>query len=128
MKKIIVFATFIIAGVFFITGCTNSEVPAGTYDAFAQCLTDSGAKMYGASWCAHCQDQKEAFGDSFSKVTYVECATPENPNIVTQVCKDAGIQGYPTWVFGDGSRVTGLQNFQTLADKSGCALPAGSAE
>lgn len=128
MKKIYFFVTCLIVGVFIITGCTNSSVPSGKYDAFAQCLTDAGVKMYGASWCTHCKDQKDAFGDSFSKVTYVECATPGNPNVMTQECKDAGIEGYPTWAFSDGSRLTGFQDFQALADKTGCALPADSAQ
>jgi len=128
MRKTIAFTTLILAGVFIITGCTNSTVPSGMYDAFAQCLTDKGIKMYGASWCSHCKEQKDAFGDSFSKVTYVECASPDNPNVISQACKDAGIEGYPTWGFQDGSRLTGLQDFQTLADKSGCALPTNAAQ
>lgn len=128
MKKIYFLAACLMVGAFIITGCTNSSVPSGKYDTLAQCLTDAGAKMYGASWCSHCKDQKEAFGDSFSKVTYVECATPGNPNVMIQECKNAGIEGYPTWVFSDGSRLTGFQDFQTLADKTGCALPADSAQ
>ena len=124
MKKSLFVAVLVIAVAFVITGCTKSGVPSGTYDAFAQCLTDSGARMYGASWCPHCKDQKDAFGDSFSKVTYIECATPGNPNVMTQECKDAGLEGYPTWEFGDGSRLSGFQEFQALADKSSCPLPS----
>ena len=124
MKRLFAIAALLIATGSVLTGCTKSDVPTGKYNTFAQCLTDAGVKMYGASWCAHCKDQKDAFGDSFSYVTYVECATPGNPNVMTQECKDAGIEGYPTWEFADGSRVTGFQEFQSLADKSGCALPA----
>ena len=28
----------------------------------AKHLKESGAKMYGAFWCSHCEDQKETFG------------------------------------------------------------------
>jgi thiol-disulfide isomerase/thioredoxin len=31
----------------------------GKYDEFAKCLTDNGAKFYGAFWCPHCQAQKK---------------------------------------------------------------------
>ena len=34
----------------------------GQYDNLAQCLTDKGAKFYGAFWCSHCQEQKAEFG------------------------------------------------------------------
>ncbi|MEI7920252.1 MAG: hypothetical protein WCH65_09290 [bacterium] len=29
--------------------------------------------MYGEVTCQHCQKQKATFGDSFAKITYVEC-------------------------------------------------------
>src|SRR5215467_2633829 len=45
----------------------------GRLDAFAKCLTAKNAKMYGAYWCPHCQDQKEMFGSSFQYAPYVEC-------------------------------------------------------
>ena len=62
------------------------------YDSFAKCLTEKGAVMYGAVWCAHCKDQKKAFGDSFQYIKYVECT--EN----TKLCLDDGVNGYPTWI------------------------------
>ena len=123
MKRHLGKLVFLAVVTLIVSGCTSSAVPSGTYDTFAQCLTDKGAKMYGAYWCPHCQDQKEQFGDSFGKVTYIECATPGNPNVMTKECKDAGIEGYPTWVFSDGSRVSGQQTFETLSQKSGCPLP-----
>src|ERR1039457_4163853 len=42
------------------------------HDAFARCLKDRGVKMYGAWWCPHCVEQKEAFGASFEYAPYVE--------------------------------------------------------
>ena len=92
-------------------------------DAFAQCLKDKGAVMYGASWCPHCKKQKDLFGRAFRFAKYVECAMPGNPQAQAPACRDAGIQGYPTWVFADGSRVSGEQTLAELAEKTGCALP-----
>ena len=92
----------------------------GQYDQFAQCLTDKGAKFYGAYWCPHCQQQKKWFGGAMKNVTYVECAVPGDTSAQTQACTDADITGYPTWVFPDGSRVSGEQPLKDLAAKSGC--------
>ncbi len=94
---------------------------AGDYDVFAQCLTTSGAKMYGAYWCPHCQNQKELFGNSWDKIDYIECSLPGGQG-QTQECQLAGIQGYPTWEFGDGSRVSGEMDLKQLSSVSGCGL------
>lgn len=98
----------------------NSE--PGKYDDFAQCLTESGAKMYGAWWCPHCTNQKTAFGKSWKLFGgYVECSNSDRTQ--TAVCAQAGITGYPTWRFGDGSELGGEVSFYTLSQKSGCELP-----
>lgn len=94
----------------------------GVYDQFATCVADSGAKFYGTFWCPHCQNQKKMFGKSQSKLPYIECSTP-NGKAQKQVCTDAGIQGYPTWEFADGSRQTGSLPLATLAERTMCALP-----
>ncbi|MBA3913261.1 MAG: hypothetical protein H0X25_05280 [Acidobacteriales bacterium] len=93
----------------------------GPADALAKCLTQKGVKMYGAYWCPHCAEQKESFGTSFEYVTYVECAV-KGSKVQAQVCKDANILHYPTWEFGDKSRLEGPQDFKTLKDKAGCSL------
>jgi len=103
----------------FLLGCAESSPKM---DAFAQCLSDKGAKFYGAYWCSHCADQKKDFGSSIDKIPYVECAI-QGQNGQTQPCIDAQITGYPTWVFADGSRLTGRQPLSTLAQKTGCTAP-----
>ena len=90
-------------------------------DAFAQCLTDQGVKMYGAWWCPHCKEQKELFGKSFSKINSIECSVPGS-NAMNQTCKDAKIEGYPTWEFKDGTRVSGAQTLENLGKKAECSL------
>jgi len=96
----------------------NGPSPAPT-DALAQCLTAKGVKMYGAYWCSHCQNQKKEFGSSWQYASYVECALPGNQG-QTKECEDAGIKGYPTWVFPGGKQLPGEQSFETLAQESGC--------
>jgi len=99
-------------------------VPAeGKYDAFASCLSEKGAVFYGAFWCPHCSDQKNMFGSSAKYIPYVECSTSDGRSQL-QVCRDAGVEGYPTWVFADGSMLSGIQSFSTLAERTGCTVDA----
>ena len=110
MKKIIL----VLIGLLMITlvGCSSSP---GELDGFAQCLTEKGATMYGTEWCSHCKNQKEAFGTSFQYVDYVDCDRSK------QVCVNAGIKGYPTWVV-DGENYPGEQSLEKLSSLSGCSL------
>jgi len=96
----------------------------GQYDKLAQCLSEKGVKFYGASWCPHCAEQKRMFGSSMKYVDYVECAVPGNSRGMTQVCKEANIESFPTWIFPDGTRLTGEQLPRALADKAGCSVDA----
>ncbi|MBI2675280.1 MAG: hypothetical protein HYX24_02385 [Candidatus Aenigmarchaeota archaeon] len=107
----------IIAAIVFLSMNKNIE---GKYDSFAKCLTDSGAKMYGAFWCPHCEEQKKMFSTSWSKVNYIECSNADRTQ--TEVCKQARITGYPTWEFRDGKRAEGLLTFEKLSQMSGCSL------
>jgi hypothetical protein len=93
----------------------------GQYDAFASCVGKSGAKIYGAYWCPHCNDQKHMFGNSWRFIGYVECSTPDGKN-QTEACAAAGIKSYPTWVFKDGTRNMGAMSFEELAAKTDCPL------
>ncbi|MBI4261949.1 hypothetical protein HY624_00295 [Candidatus Uhrbacteria bacterium] len=91
--------------------------------SFADCLTTKGAIMYGTWWCPHCKNQKDLFGKSFDHVRYVECAPTGNPNMRAQACIDAKIEGYPTWIFADGSRREREMTLDELREKTQCALP-----
>ena len=103
----------------FVLGCAQSNPKT---DAFAKCLTDKGAKFYGAYWCLHCLEQKKDFGGSVDKLNYIECAI-QGQNGQTQACIDAQIKSYPTWTFADGSRLEGRLPLSTLAQKTGCEAP-----
>ncbi len=106
----------VIGGLYFLG--SKAEGPQdGKLDAFALCLTEKNMIMYGAAWCSHCKVQKGLFGASFSKVSYVEC--PDNEKF----CLDKGIKGYPTWITADGTKFSGTQSLEKLAQISGCELP-----
>lgn len=99
----------------------SQEPPAASLGDFAKCLTEKGAKFYGASWCGHCQNQKKMFGEFAEFLPYIECSTPDG-NDQTAVCKENNIASYPTWVFVDGSRESGELSLQKLSEKTGCQL------
>jgi hypothetical protein len=91
-------------------------------DAFAKCLTAKQAKMYGAFWCPHCEEQKEKFGSSFQYAPYVECGI-KGSKAIEPVCTQAGIKRFPTWIFADGTRVEGEHELEFLGEQTGCSLP-----
>jgi len=95
------------------------------YDGFARCLKDRGVKMYGAWWCPHCQEQKEKFGEaSFKLAPYVECGVVGDLKGQNPVCKEEGIQHFPTWQFPPtGERVERVFSLEELSDRTGCPLP-----
>ncbi len=94
----------------------------GRLDVFASCIKDSGALFYGAFWCPHCQNQKSMFGSSAKLLPYIECSTPDG-NSQLPVCTTAGIQGYPTWKFPDGTIKTGEVPLADLSTLTNCPLP-----
>jgi hypothetical protein len=112
----------LVAVLFYVTSAPKGP---SQLDSFAQCLTAKGAKFYGAFWCPHCAAQKKIFGSSIKFVDYVECSTPDGDN-QNQVCKDAHVESYPTWIFADGSVSKGEQSLDALSTKTGCALPVAA--
>jgi uncharacterized membrane protein/glutaredoxin len=93
--------------------------------ALANHLTQTGAKEYVAYWCPHCHDQKLLFGQEayniIDKSVKVECA-PDGLKAQPDLCKAAGIQGFPTWII-NGKTYSGVQNLDELANTSGYKGP-----
>jgi len=122
--KFIIFAVLIIIVVgiagFFLS--RNNIGNGNKLDSFAQCISNSGAKFYGTFWCPHCQNQKKEFGSSKQYLPYIECSSPNGQDQLP-VCKEAGIESYPTWVFADGSVLPGELPFNILSEKTSCPLP-----
>tara|TARA_Y100000310_G_scaffold144893_3_gene144228 strand:- start:43059 stop:43547 length:489 start_codon:yes stop_codon:yes gene_type:complete len=99
---------------------SSIEDKPGPHDAFAQCLTEEGATMYGAFWCPHCAEQKKMFGKSFKYVDYVEC-DPKGKNANPEKCNQAGITSHPTWII-KGEKYNGQQPLPILAEATSCEL------
>ncbi|MBI2629434.1 hypothetical protein HYW74_05100 [Candidatus Pacearchaeota archaeon] len=117
---LIIVAVLIIIGIaYFLAFKENPN--DGKYDSFAQCLSEKNTTMYGAFWCPHCKEQKKAFGSSWQYINYIECSTPDG-NAQLQICKDANIDGYPTWQFADGTRRDGFVPLADLARITNCSL------
>lgn len=96
--------------------------PPATEDARAKALalhlSKSDAKMYGASWCPHCQEQKAMFGLSASRLPYVECSTGPQGSPQTAICRSMNITIYPTWII-NGKRTEEVMSLQQLAEATG---------
>lgn len=115
---VVILGLIIAAGI--TINSTNVNV-GGQYTAIAQCLKEKGVIFYGAFWCPHCKAQKAAFGSAVQYLPYHECSTPDASGMLPD-CQAAGVQEYPTWVFPDGSRLTGVQDPEVLAEKAGCVV------
>jgi uncharacterized membrane protein len=91
-------------------------------------LTARGAKMYGAFWCSHCEDQKELFG-SGAAVPYVECFPDgwQRGTPLAEACANVGITGFPTWVMPDGEKLEGDKALKELAAAAGFRAPPAEA-
>ncbi len=129
------FICFLILGLFFISGCGSQNNPA--IDSLATCLADNGIKEYGAFWCPNCAKQQKMFGDSYdilkTRGVYIECDPrcdvdeDELPvacrGVIgqTELCLEKEVNKYPDWEFPDGSRIVGVQELTTLAEKAGCS-------
>lgn len=88
-------------------------------EGLAKFLKSSGAVMYGAYWCPHCSRQKEMFGrEAWSFIRYVECS-PKGFNSDIALCATEGIDGFPTWKFGNGKVGSGELKLDQIAKMSG---------
>lgn len=74
----------------------TSKSPAAAL-ALAPRLEKADAKMYGAYWCSHCNNQKKELGvEAGRSFPYIEC-DKEGKNSQYPLCKSKKIPGYPTW-------------------------------
>ena len=99
----------------------KAGAPDPKMDEFASCLKDRGATFYGAFWCPHCKEQKRTLGNS-KNIPYVECSSPDGQSVLP-ICAEKGVESFPTWIFADGSELTGETPLSVLSEKTGCALP-----
>lgn len=93
--------------------------PLSPKAALAQCLAAKGVRLYGTWWCGPCHMQERLFGDGADRLDETSCSAPGSYDELP-VCTAAGVTSYPTWVFPDGSRLTGVQSLDDLADRAHC--------
>lgn len=83
--------------------------------ALSKDLQSLDARFYGAFWCSHCYDQKEAFGKkAFEKIPYIECSK-DGLNQQSKLCKEKNVPGYPTWEIS-GKLYPGEQALEELEE------------
>lgn len=88
--------------------------------ALAAHLRATGWRMFGAFWCSHCTEQKEAFGRG-AGLPYVECFPSgwSRDTPLAPACEAAHLAGFPTWVGPNGEKMEGEQSLDALAKLSG---------
>lgn len=121
MKQYTPILTIALVVIAIVIGMVWYSSQPGQYDGLALCLKEKGTMFYGAFWCPHCQEQKASFGRSARLLPYIECSTPDGSGQLS-VCKDKNIEGYPTWVFSDGSRRAQTLTPTELSQITNCPL------
>ena len=93
-------------------------------------IAATDTKFYGAYWNSDTESQRELFAEGADFLPYVESwkfdSAPDDVDGFTQEALDANIDDLPTWVFGDGSRLTGVQSLEVIAQRSGVTIPMTS--
>ncbi|MCA9140285.1 MAG: tandem-95 repeat protein [Planctomycetales bacterium] len=97
--------------------------PAPDLVQFAKDLASAGVIFYGAHWCPACTQQKQLFEDGRDNLPFIEVTNPDRS--IGQIGIDNNITAYPTWVFPDTTRETGVLTLQQLSDRSGVPIPTG---
>jgi parvulin-like peptidyl-prolyl isomerase len=86
---------------------------------FTDCLKKEGAVLYGAYWDSSTNTQKELFGMDAANIDYVECGVQGDYRAQAEVCRQTGIQAYPTWVIGS-EKYMGILEIKQLETMTGC--------
>ncbi|KAL7427836.1 hypothetical protein ACHAXH_001129 [Discostella pseudostelligera] len=87
--------------------------------ALAKYLQSTKSTMYGAFWCPHCIRQKELFGmEAFKFINYMEC-DPKGYKSQSATCFEKGVDGFPSWKFGNGKQQGGEMELMDIAKISG---------
>jgi glutaredoxin len=110
----ITIALIVLIGVYMVQQSYKPDLTSATED-LAKCLNNTGAVMYGTSWCHFCQQQKTMFAPYFEYITFVDC------DLDSEACRRNGVSSYPTWII-NGKQSIGLQSVKQLAEASGCKI------
>lgn len=88
--------------------------------AFAQALTQSGARFFGAEWNQATTDQRALFEDGAQHLDFIELTTPARTSNSIAIANDLTGE---TWEFGNGLRVTGTLTLEQISELSEVAIP-----
>lgn len=120
LMQVLVAAFYVAA----LAGVTRPGIAAAAgYGTFAECVRQSGAVMYTASWCPVCRAQRKQFRGYANRLKTVECSVGGKKGKTRATCDGMNIKSYPTWVFADGTSAEGLLSAKALAERTGCELP-----
>jgi uncharacterized membrane protein/glutaredoxin len=90
--------------------------------ALAKHLTSTGAVMYSAWWCPHCNDQKQLFGkEATAQLKVIECAA-DGRDSQKALCDTKKIEGFPSWEI-KGKLDSGVKSLAELVQLSGYTGP-----
>jgi uncharacterized membrane protein len=121
-RRVTAVAALVAIGVVGLSMAAFHEGAASPYqEALARHLSATGARFYGAYWCPHCREQKALFAGAADLLPYVECDAGGfggRPD----VCAQAGVRVFPTWVIG-GERREGVLSTEMLAQLSAFTPP-----
>ena len=124
MKKIALLALVFFGGALLVwCGTKTSTYTTEQVDNFAVCLTQKWVKMYGTDWCSHCLNTKKMFGESFSKITFINCdpKNTQSPADINIQCRTAWIEWYPTRIY-KWAKYPWALSLEELSEISGCSL------
>jgi hypothetical protein len=96
---------------------------AAGYGMFAECIRNSGAVFYDAHWCGNCVSQRELFRGYANRLKIISCYPPGDSDNIKAVCRSANVRSFPTWIFADGTRRSGMLSAADLARHTGCTPP-----
>ena len=89
--------------IFFINGRTFLEAQKKNYqEEIINCLLSKKIKLYIASSCSFCEEQKEIFGEYFDKMDVENC---NRGNDWSEACRKEEINSVPTWAFSKNLRM-----------------------
>ncbi len=141
-KRVLIGLIGLLSILLVLQGCSSAskqKYAQEDIDTLAQCLTENDVVMYGAFWCPHCAKTKKKFGSSFGYINYVECdpkCKPDENGVIhgacqghegqPELCLERDIEGYDTWILGDGTRAIGEPSLELLDERSGCHVLPGS--
>lgn len=90
-----------------------AEKPSSIIDVKTTTCIAKSSMLYATQWCGFCQKQKEMFGTNVDLLNMVDCDEDR------QLCIDADISGFPTWII-DGKKYTGVKSEDSLKELTGC--------